>query len=92
MEEAKAHLFIDGRVQGVFYRAFTREVAHILRLNGWVKNLMDGRVEAVMEGEKTIIQQAIQKCYAGPPGAKVSNIDVQWERFTGEENGFHIRY
>jgi acylphosphatase len=92
MEEARAHLFIDGRVQGVFYRAFTREIAHTLRLSGWVRNLRDGRVEAVLEGEKNVIQQAIQKCYAGPPGARVSNIEVQWEHYTGEENGFLIRY
>jgi acylphosphatase len=92
MEEARAHLLIDGRVQGVFYRAFTREMAHALKLKGWVRNLRDGRVEAVLEGEKNIIQQAIQKCYAGPPGARVTNIDVQWEHYTGEENGFHIRY
>jgi acylphosphatase len=92
MEMARAHLFIDGRVQGVFFRAFTREVAHNLDLNGWVKNIRDGRVEAVLEGEKKVIQQAIQKCYAGPPGAKVSNIDIQWEQYTGKENGFSIRY
>lgn len=92
MEMARAHLFIDGRVQGVFFRTFTREIAHNLALNGWVKNLRDGRVEVVLEGEKKVIQQAIQKCYAGPPGAKVSNIDIQWEQHTGKENGFTIRY
>ena len=92
MEEARAHLFIDGRVQGVFYRAFAREIAHALGLSGWVRNLRDGKVEAVLEGEKNAIQQAIQKYYAGPPGARVSNIEVQWEHYTGEENGFHIRY
>ena len=92
MEMARAHLFIDGRVQGVFFRAFTREIAHNLALSGWVKNLRDGRVEVVLEGEKKVIQQAIQKYYAGPPGAKVSNIDIQWEQYTGEENGFSIRY
>jgi acylphosphatase len=92
MEETRAHLFIDGRVQGVFYRAFTGEIAHTLGLNGWVRNLRDGRVEAVFEGEKKLIQQAIQRCYAGPSGARVTNIDVQWEHYTGKENGFNIRY
>ena len=92
MEKARAHLFIDGRVQGVFYRAFTREVAHSLALDGWVKNLRDGRVETVLEGEKKVIQQAIQKFYAGPPGARVSNIDIQWEQYTGKEVGFSVRY
>ena len=92
MENARAHLFIDGMVQGVFYRAFTRDIAHKLKLDGWVRNLRDGRVEALFEGEKSIIQKAIQACYAGPPGAKVTNIDVQWETYTGDEKGFSVRY
>lgn len=92
MEEGRAHLFIDGRVQGVFYRAFTREVALALGLRGWVRNLRDGRVEAVFEGEEGNIRKAIARCSTGPPGARVSNIDVQWEKYTGEEDGFHIRY
>ena len=92
MGNARAHLFIDGRVQGIFYRAFTRELAHTLGLDGWVRNLRDGRVEALFEGEKGIIQKAIQACYAGPPGAKVSNIEVEWETYTGSEKGFSVRY
>ena len=92
MENARAHLFIDGRVQGVFYRAFTRELAHNLGLDGWVRNLRDNRVEALFEGEKGIIQKAIQACYSGPPGARVTNIDVQWETYTGDEKGFSVRY
>ena len=91
METARAHVFIDGRVQGVFYRAFTREVAVSLGLSGWVRNLRDGRVEAVFEGQKDLIRQAIHQCHAGPPGARVTHIDTQWENFTGNENGFHIR-
>jgi acylphosphatase len=92
MENARAHLFIDGRVQGVFYRAFTREIAHGLGLDGWVRNLRDGRVEALFEGEKGAIQKAIQVCYSGPPGAKVSGIEVKWETYTGSEKGFSVRY
>jgi len=92
MENARAHLFIDGRVQGVFYRAFTRDIAHRLRLNGWAKNLSDGRVEAVFEGEKRAIEEAIRACNAGPPGARVTNIDLQWEPYSGDEEGFSVRY
>jgi acylphosphatase len=92
MENARAHLFIDGRVQGVFYRAFTRELAHSLGLDGWVRNLRDGRVEALFEGEKGTIQKAIQACYTGPPGAIITNIDIQWETYAGEEKGFSVRY
>ncbi len=89
---ARVHLFIDGRVQGVFYRAFTRNVATKLGLCGWVKNLYDGRVEAVIEGERTLIEEAIQRYRVGPPGAHVSDIEVEWEEFSGKENGFEIRY
>lgn len=92
MEEARAHLFIDGMVQGVFYRAFTRDLAHSIGLEGWVKNLRDGRVETVFEGKKELIEKAIKECYTGPPGARVSNIEVKWESFTGEEKGFSVRY
>ncbi len=91
METARAHVFIDGRVQGVFYRAFTRDVAVSLGLSGWVRNLRDGKVEAVFEGQKDLIQQAIHQCHTGPPGARVTHIDTQWENFTGNESGFHIR-
>ena len=91
MENARARLFIDGRVQGVFYRAFTREIAHRLCLYGWAKNLGDGRVEAVFEGEKRAIEEAIRECNAGPPGARVTNIDIQWEPYSGNETGFSVR-
>ena len=92
METSRAHVFIDGRVQGVFYRAFTREVANSLGLNGWVKNLYDGRVEALFEGKKEDIEQAINKCRKGPPGAFVKNIDVTWDEFAGTYKGFEIKY
>jgi acylphosphatase len=92
MEAGRAHLFIDGMVQGVFYRAFTRDLAYNLGLKGWVRNLHDGRVEAVFEGEKGLIEKAVKVCYIGPPGARVSDIDVKWEIFIGDQKGFHIRY
>jgi acylphosphatase len=92
MDRTRARVFINGRVQGVFFRAFTREVASGLGLDGWVKNLRDGRVEAVFEGEKQVIEQAIRECHAGPPGSAVSHIDVQWETYRGDEQGFSIRY
>jgi len=92
MEKAKAHVFIDGRVQGVFYRTFVRELAHDLGLNGWVRNLRDGRVEAVFEGDKKMVERAIKECYIGPPGARISNIDAKWESYEDEEKGFTVRY
>jgi acylphosphatase len=92
MEKARAYLFIEGRVQGVFYRAFIRELAYNLGLNGWVKNLRDGRVETVFEGEKELIDKAIKECYVGPPSARVTDIDVKWETFIGDQKGFSVRY
>ena len=87
-----AHIFIEGMVQGVFYRAFTSNLASKLGLNGWVRNLYDGRVEAVFEGSMELIEQAIQECRNGPAGSSVRNIDVQWEESSGEYKGFEIRY
>jgi acylphosphatase len=78
-------------VQGVFYRAFTSDQASELGLNGWVRNMPDGRVEAVFEGREVLIEQAIIACKRGPAGARVTNVDVTWEPVAGEK-GFHIRY
>lgn len=79
----KVHLLISGRVQGVFYRAFTKEVADSLGLKGWVRNLRDGRVEAEFEGDEDKISIAIERCKEGPPYAKVDNIEITW----GEPEG-----
>lgn len=92
MEKARAHLFISGRVQGVFYRGYTRDLAYNLGLNGWVRNLYDERVEALFEGEKNVIELAIKECHVGPPGSRVTDIDVRWEAFIGDQKGFEIRY
>ena len=92
MKIARAHLVIEGRVQGVFYRAFTRNLATKIGINGWVKNLYDGRVEALFEGRREVIERAIQECWRGPAGSSVRNIDVRWEEPTAEFKGFEIRY
>jgi acylphosphatase len=92
MDVARAHLFVKGRVQGVFFRAYTRSVAVKLGLNGWVKNFFDGRVEAVFEGDRTLIEKAIGHCRVGPPGAHVVDIEVTWEGYSGDEKGFEIKY
>lgn len=92
MDTAQAHLFIEGRVQGVFYRAFTRDLASSLGLSGWVRNLHDGRVEALFEGKRELIEQAIQGCWKGPAGSSVRNIAVQWEAASEGHKGFEVRY
>ncbi len=86
----RAHVFIEGRVQGVFYRDWTLRQAQGLRLTGWVRNLADGRVEAVFEGPKEKIEKMIQKCRSGPMLAGVKHMDVSWEKATGEFEDFEI--
>ena len=92
MAFVKAHVVIEGRVQGVFYRASTCEEAKLLNLKGWVQNCHDGRVEAVFEGEKNIVNKMIDWCQEGPPGALVNNVKVDWEKPEGKYLDFSIRY
>lgn len=92
MQDKRAHLFIKGRVQGVYYRAFTRDTANSLGLSGWVRNLPDGRVEAAFEGSRQIIEQAIKQCYTGPSGAHVEDIEIHWEDSDAKITGFQVRY
>lgn len=90
--EARAHVWVEGYVQGVFFRYETSKVARSLRVNGWVRNLPDGRVEAVFEGEKENVEEMVKFCRQGPPGAQVDNVEVKWEPHRGEFSGFEIRY
>lgn len=89
---ARAHLYISGRVQGVYYRGFTLEAAEALGLKGWVRNLPDRRVEAVFEGDRDLIEKAIIKCKQGPPASRVTDIDVTWEERLEGFKEFDIRY
>ena len=83
MSEARAHLVISGMVQGVWYRAFTERTARAVGLRGWVRNLPDGSVEAVMEGPRAAIEMAILECKKGPPSSRVDNIEVTCMRQQG---------
>ena len=89
---AAAHVFVSGRVQGVFYRASTREIALIHHLTGWVKNLSDGRVEAMLEGKKGNIEEVVEWCRSGPPAAAPSNLEIKWLNYSGSFNDFTMRY
>jgi acylphosphatase len=88
----RAHILVEGRVQGVFYRSWTARQAQGLGLSGWVKNLTDGRVEAVIEGPKSKVEEVVERCKQGPRFAGVKYIDVSWEPATGEYEGFEIVY
>jgi len=90
--KVRAHVFVSGRVQGVFFRSETRYHARSRGVTGWVRNLPDGRVEAVFEGEKEDVEQLIEFCKRGPPGARVAGVEVKWEKYKGEFQDFRIRY
>ena len=84
MSKIRAHLFITGRVQGVFFRACTQEEAQKCALTGWVKNLYDGRVETIFEGEEQDVQSMINWCHGGPPHAAVTDVSVDIGEYRGE--------
>ena len=92
MEKGRVHLLIKGYVQGVFFRASTRDMADRLGLTGWVRNLPDDRVEAVFEGPDDKLKQAVQWCYKGPQGASVTKVDEKWLVYSGEFKYFEIKY
>ncbi|MFN7106076.1 MAG: acylphosphatase, partial [Pyrobaculum sp.] len=86
-----AHIYVRGKVQGVFFRQSMREVARRHGVAGWVKNLPDGRtVEAVLEGEREAVEKVIQWAKVGPPGARVEAVEVSWEEHRGEFQDFKI--
>jgi acylphosphatase len=90
--EVRAHVYISGFVQGVFFRYETRVLAEKLGLKGWVRNTRDGRVEAVFEGDKRKVEEMLNFCHRGPPGARVTGVEVKWEKPRGEFSSFEIRY
>lgn len=88
----RAHVIIRGMVQGVFFRSYTREWARELGVKGWVRNLPDGCVEAVFEGEEGRVKEIIERCRRGPPLAIVEEVRVSWEPYKGEFKEFEIKY
>ncbi len=91
MERIRAHVFFSGRVQGVFFRAFTKENADKLGVDGWVRNLSDGRVEAVFEGPKDKVEELIYLCRYRHPHARVDDVEIHYEEPEGLR-GFRVRY
>jgi acylphosphatase len=90
--KARAHVYVSGRVQGVFFRTKTQDEARRQDVTGWVRNLADGRVEVVFEGEKENVEKLVEFCRRGPPGARVSKVDVTWEDYTGQFKSFIMRF
>jgi acylphosphatase len=87
----QAHLIISGYVQGVWYRKFVKTNAVKLGITGWVRNITNGKVEAIIQGEEKPIEQLIKMCRVGPQFAEVKNVDVEWEVVEEKFEEFVIR-
>jgi len=89
--KVRAHVFVSGRVQGVFFRISVVREAQKRRLGGWVRNLPNGRVEAVFDGEKAKVEEMINFCQKGPPLAVVTNTEIRWKKIIGCYPTFGMR-
>lgn len=92
MSETRAHLVISGRVQGVLFRDTLRRKAKRHDVVGWVRNISDGKVEAVLEGDKENITQVIAWARKGPMFANVTDITVEWQEYQGTFQDFRMHY
>lgn len=91
MAKAGAHVFVSGMVQGVSFRYYTLQAAAHLSITGWVRNLPDGRVEAVFEGEQGDVDRMLAWCHEGPRSARVEHVEILPVAYSGEYEGFRIR-
>ena len=90
---ASLRAIVYGRVQGVYFRAFTSRHATELGLTGYVRNLSDWKaVEVQAEGERNKLERLIHYLKVGPPGARVERVETKWSEYTGSYSGFSIRY
>jgi len=87
---ARVHVWVTGRVQGVWFRGYTEHWASSLALGGWVRNLGDCRVEIVAEGERAALEEFVDRLRTGPPAARVERLEVRWEEPNGEFVDFRV--
>jgi len=90
MRKRRVHVFISGRVQGVFFRASAKKKARGLGITGWIKNLPGGRVEAVLEGDSESVEKIVDWAKKGPPAAKVQDIEVEEKEYRAQFDSFKI--
>jgi len=91
-KKIRAHVFVTGRVQGVYFRQNTKQAAERHGVTGMVRNLDDGRVEAIFEGKETGVKEVIEWCRVGPPKAHVDEVSVKFEEYTGEFVDFSVTH
>ena len=92
VKRIRVHVFISGYVQGVMFRYATQREALKLNLSGWIKNISDGRIEAIFEGNEAKVQRMIDFCHKGPPSAKVTNVKIMYEDPLHRNKSFKILY
>ena len=92
MDTKRVHVIVEGRVQGVFFRAFTRDEAVRLGLSGWVRNRPNDSVEAVVEGEKSAVGKMLQWFHEGSPHSIVEKVHLAEESPVGDSSTFEIHY
>jgi acylphosphatase len=90
-ERVRAHVHVTGKVQGVYYRANTRDAAREQGVDGWVRNLDDGRVEGVFEGPESDVETLVEWCHDGSPRARVDEVAVEYEAPEGLD-GFEVKW
>lgn len=90
--DARLHAYVRGRVQGVGFRHFVMVCAQDLGLDGWVRNLWDGRVEVLAEGPKEKLENLVSRLKRGPSSSSVAEVKLEWLAATGEFTGFHVRF
>jgi acylphosphatase len=91
MAIVRAHVVISGRVQGVYFRSYVKERAASMGIHGWVRNLFDGTVEAIFEGETESVHRMIEWCQKGPPAARVDHVETNWLEPLKESTTFELR-
>ena len=92
MSDLRAHVLVSGRVQGVFFRDSTQRQANARGVRGWVRNLPDGRVEAVFEGGEQAVRHMVSWCRQGPANAYVTDVEIDYQAPTGEFSSFSVRH
>ena len=91
-DKARLHVLIEGRVQGVCFRAATKDEARARGLTGWARNRPDGRVEALFEGDQRVVENMLKWCHKGPPYAYVDRVEVEWQAYVGDLTDFRLVY
>ena len=86
----RVHLVISGIVQGVFFRASAAHTARMLGLTGLIRNLSNGCVEVVAEGEERMLEKMVEWCHKGPSGARVEHVEIEWSEAAGQFMRFQI--